>query len=633
MSHLHKFRLCFCFAAVMGCLATVNLSAALPQGSLDQEFLDAVQKRDVTKIQTLLSKGANINAKEPINGHFALQYAINWPDASLVKLLLDKGADVNTADKNGYTALTDAVRDGGAEFATIAELLIDRGADVHANHDAAIFAAVRNAEPSVVRLLLKKGAPVNATDSGRYDETVLMAAAGGWSVEALQMVLDAGADLKAINKNGETALMKASTIDNRYSVETRLPMIELLLKKGADVNARDQGGRTALLHSVVQHMSEAGGVISHPEVVRLLLDHGADVKAKDRDGNTALIETVGVWEGPIEIVRLLLERGVDVDAQNNKGTSALMVAADKGKMDVVQLLSGKGANLNLKDDGGSTALDYAVENGNAEVATFLRAKGASSSRNYKDDSEVLKATRGFALLRATRFNRLDEIKTLLAEGVDVNTRDNRNETALILTAQFGYSGIDILKLLLARGADVDAVNDNGETALMWTAQRNDGDAAEALLAGKAGVNFRNKNGQTALHIAATGFHSDIVEALIAHGAEVDARDKDGRTPLILAGNSGGTVPDDIMRPLLNKGADLNAQDAMGNSALIMAAQSGGMAGVEFLLGKGARVDLRNKDGMTALKYARKLHENERIYSAKIVEERIVALLVKAGAKE
>jgi ankyrin repeat protein len=45
-----------------------------------------------------LSKGANVNAREPTNGYFALQQAINWPDLALVKLLLDKGANVNLAD-------------------------------------------------------------------------------------------------------------------------------------------------------------------------------------------------------------------------------------------------------------------------------------------------------------------------------------------------------------------------------------------------------------------------------------------------------------------------------------------------------------------------------------------------------
>jgi ankyrin repeat protein len=81
----------------------MNTLAVLPQSSLDKEFLDAVQNDDITKLQTLLSKGANINAKEHINGHFALQYAVYRHDAALVKFLLDKGADVNAADTSGYT--------------------------------------------------------------------------------------------------------------------------------------------------------------------------------------------------------------------------------------------------------------------------------------------------------------------------------------------------------------------------------------------------------------------------------------------------------------------------------------------------------------------------------------------------
>jgi ankyrin repeat protein len=72
---------------------------------------------------------------------------------------------------------------------------------------------------------------------------------------------------------------------------------------------------------------------------------------------------------------------------------------------------------------------------------------------------------------------------------------------------------------------------------------------------------------------------------------------------------------------------------MGNSALIIAAKSGSAAGVEFLLGKGAKPELRNKYGMTALTYARKVHENQKLNNATIVETRMVALLEKAGARE
>src|SRR5215217_6317082 len=77
---------------------------AIGQRTLDEQFLDAVQNRDFAQVEALLKKGANINASEHTNGYFALQYAINWPDARLVKLLLDKGANVNLTDRLDRTA-------------------------------------------------------------------------------------------------------------------------------------------------------------------------------------------------------------------------------------------------------------------------------------------------------------------------------------------------------------------------------------------------------------------------------------------------------------------------------------------------------------------------------------------------
>ena len=155
-------------------LLLVCICTSAQQRAIDKEFLDAVEAKDLTKINLLLGKGANINAREPINGYFALQYAINWPDAALVKLLLDKGANVNLADDGGTTALIEAVGGNTAEYTAIVKLLVDRGADVHAHHDAAIFTAVKEAAPEVVRLLLVKGAPVNAHNAERDGNTVLM---------------------------------------------------------------------------------------------------------------------------------------------------------------------------------------------------------------------------------------------------------------------------------------------------------------------------------------------------------------------------------------------------------------------------------------------------------------------------
>lgn len=627
------------------------LSPTLVSGqdtALDREFLSAVENRNFANVETLLSKGANINAKEPINGHFALQYAIDWPDSRLVKLLLDKGANVNLADNSGYTALIDAARNNGLEYQTIVKLLLDHGANVHASEDAAIFSAAQGSDPEIMRFLLAKGAPANAKRSKDDGDTVLIVAASGGSSETVAMLLAAGADLKLTNNLGETALMKAVKLDHRYSPDARLPMIDLLLQKGADINAHDKNGMTPLLHSVVQYMSEAGGVISHPEVVRLLIARGADIQAKDLEGNTALLLTVGVWQGPIEIVDVLLSKNIDINAQNKRCVSALMVAADKGKLDVIQLLLQKGADLNLEDSEKSTALDHAVEGGYVDIAKLLLTKGGFGKKiAYSTEAGVMAATTNFALHRAVVNRNLAEVKTQLALGANVNSRGNHGYTPLLLAVEYSYSGAEIVTLLLEKGADPNLANDSGDTALMLAAGRNNAEAASVLLAHKARVYIRNQQQKTALHIAARELHASIVSAILAsqsevgassagvdvRGVEVDARDDRGRTPLMLAADNEGLVPDDVMKLLLEKGADLNAQDGEGNTALMLAAHAGSMAGVDYLLSRGANVDVKNRAGETALKLAKTVHENKRIFNADLVEARIVKSLLKAGGQE
>src|SRR6185436_795302 len=311
-----------------------------------------------------------------------------------------------------------------------------------------------------------------------------MEATSGGSAETVAMLIAAGADVKATNDKGETALMKAVKVDHRYSPQQRLPMIELLLTKGADINAADKSGRTPLLHSVVQYMTEAGGVISHPEVVKLLLDRGSDVHVSDKNGDTALILTAGVYEGPVDIVRYLLNKGINVNAQNKKGATALMIVASKGKQDVLELLITSGADLNLKDAEEATALDYAVENGKTELARFLFKRSAKSKNNYKSEDEMLRSVTNAALLEAAERNKLDSVKSQLAAGADINTRSRSGNTALMLAIEYSYGRLDVTTFLMDNGADLNAVDSDGNTALMIATARNNNEAVVALLAHK-----------------------------------------------------------------------------------------------------------------------------------------------------
>jgi hypothetical protein len=154
-----------------------------------------------------------------------------------------------------------------------------------------------------------------------------------------------------ISSGGETSGLQRFLL--RYSV---LPLheaassgheavVRLLLENGADVKAKNINGRTAL--------HEAAGV-GHDAVVQQLLENGADVKAKGNNGWTALHGAAG--GGHEAVVRLLLENGADVKAKNNYGRTALHEAAGAGHEAVVRLLLENGADVNAKADYGQMVL-------------------------------------------------------------------------------------------------------------------------------------------------------------------------------------------------------------------------------------------------------------------------------------
>lgn len=323
----HPFQLLLYFTLSLACLPCVMGQPTRQQERLDEAFLEAVQIRDLAKMQQLLDSGANINARTRTNRYYALQFAVFWPDANLVKWLLDKGADINLTDDGDDTALMEASRNNRLP---IVKLLLDRGADVKAGGNRALLNAAREAEPEVVRPLLEKGADPNASDT--EGNTALMYAAEGDFVKALRLLLAAGADVRAVNEKGQTVLMKAARVNASRDVGNRVAMLKVLLDRGVDVNARDKEGKTALMHATYEWFTEAGGVFSHPEILRVLLDRGADVNAHDSRGDTALMMALKYCRiippresGNLDVVRILVNRSA-INLLNRDGQTAMTFA-------------------------------------------------------------------------------------------------------------------------------------------------------------------------------------------------------------------------------------------------------------------------------------------------------------------
>jgi ankyrin repeat protein len=120
------------------------------------------------------------------------------------------------------------------------------------------------------------------------------------SVQALDLLLNAGADVNAKSRTGRTALI-ITAIQNGSD-----PVVQMLLSKGADPLAVDTDGQSFLL---------AASKGFNPRQVRLAVQKGADVNLKDRSGMTALMNAAQV--GDVDSVKFLLSKGVDVNATSN----------------------------------------------------------------------------------------------------------------------------------------------------------------------------------------------------------------------------------------------------------------------------------------------------------------------------
>ncbi|WP_367339560.1 ankyrin repeat domain-containing protein [Aminivibrio sp.] len=187
----------------------------------------------------------------------------------------------------------------------------------------------------------------------------------------------------------------------------------------------------------------------------------------------------------------------------------------------------------------------------------------------------------------------EAVAKAIEEGADVNVRNNKGQTALMIAAE-NNENAGVIEVLLERGADADA--DSDWTVLMYAAQQNKNpDVVRALLKGGADVDSTTGGLTALIRAAAWNQNPQVVKALLDAGADVADRDESGVTVLMYAATY--QEKSDGLRMLIAAGADVDARDGDGWTALMWAARHNHVpAAMEALLQAGATSSSRTRRG-------------------------------------
>jgi ankyrin repeat protein len=432
-------------------------------------FIDRAKNNDIQAVDLFLQAGIDPNEEAQIDAEnegddrykvSALQMAAANGHLDMVKKLVEHGANldkaVSSAAVNGQKQILDfmldknpsqlainkaLIRSAGSEHTDIVQLLLDKGADVNSiDKDAFPYATTALIHAASIprienaRLLLSKNADVNVRGDTNGDSDIpsaLFAACSRLNSELVDLLLEQGADVNIHDTKNSTPLLEAITANNSSSEEVeqqRLTIVQSLLNKGADLTVRakwmESWQPTPLLAAI--HADK-------PKIALLLIERGAEVNDQGMEsmGNytteyTALMQASD--KGMADVAKALLDKGAEVNTRNENGYTALLIAAGSPSGGaVIPILLNKGADVTAITGGGRTALMN-----EARLSGYFGA---------------------------------EDIELLIKHGVNVNATDKEGWTALMLAANGQYESSEVVKKLLDHGADIAAVNNEGENAL------------------------------------------------------------------------------------------------------------------------------------------------------------------------
>ena len=532
---------------------------------------------------------------------------------NLVKLLINKGVDINQSDNFGNTALTVVCKNSGSKKIIKTLLKAQKIYDMNINtiYSIALINASSSNKITAAKLLLEAGANPNLIfqDSligiNRQSTTALIKASENNNIKIMELLIKYKSD---INKKNITDEQKDSTMIHvtnpilKATIEGNIEAVKCLLSHGALIDVTTKTGDTPLLLACYY---------GHTKIVKLLIENGANIKHISEDNKSVLV--IACENDNHKIVQILLENGVDpnndqsIEGLDHYYCKGFSIALNMYSLKIIKLLVYHGLKINPDDDYFKaqihnidiyrvSLIKYLVEKIGLHPDAVLNDKKYNKNtitnggyNEYYSETPMLRALlinhREVAIYLlfagADPHERVDGVNSLqlaslkyyddyedlvlylLDKGLDPNecynkdVRINYNSTPFLQICENGSK--KVLKALVDAGADVNSTDYNGNSPLMISMQNNNVEGMDYFIEIGLDLNYRNSENDTPLTIAIKEKNKKCVNSLLKNGANPDLPDRYGYRPYIIAK---AMQYNEILPLLVEAGAgdELNQQD-------------------------------------------------------------------------